>query len=350
MHRHRYPPHQASYFWQQYLVCAILLILLLFMHNLVLAADLPGSKDHPLLKRFGGSEIVAYEKNRFADYDLQTSTFTNYDLKAKKRIYLAPSLHLEGALTRIWYESPGETSSLELFRNYSNELTRQGFEILYDSTKDNAATSWTGFLNDYGDMTIKTSRSTYVFRAADYGGLKVLSAKKQRAEGDLYVSLTTVEWHKDDHFYKAKRGAYADVEIIEVKPMVENMVTVKADEMAQSMTTTGHIALYGLLFDFNKAEIKEASRATLAEIATLLKTEPNLALYVVGHTDNVGTFAFNLDLSKRRAEAVVAALVKDFGISPKRLTANGVASLAPVATNTTEAGRAKNRRVELVPR
>ena len=120
--------------------------------------------------------------------------------------------------------------------------------------------------------------------------------------------------------------------------------------MAKSMTTAGHIALYGILFDFNKAEIKKKSRATLEEVAKLLESEPNLALHVVGHTDNVGTFSFNMDLSKRRAEAVVSTLINDFGISSNRLTANGVASLAPVATNTTEEGRAKNRRVELVPK
>jgi outer membrane protein OmpA-like peptidoglycan-associated protein len=253
-------------------------------------------------------------------------------------------------LTRIWYESSGDTSSLELLRNYANELSGQGFELLYDSTKDAAATTWTGFLGPFGGMDIKTSRSPYVFYAADSKGVKVLSARKQRPEGDLYVSLTTVQWNKDDQVYKSKRGAYAAVDLIEVKAMTQNMVTVKADEMAKSISTSGRIALYGILFDFNKAEIRPESKATLEEIAKLLKAEPNLALHVVGHTDNVGTFDFNLDLSKRRAEAVVTVLSKDFTIKPSRLTANGVASLAPVAANTTEEGRAKNRRVELVPR
>src|SRR5512147_2618348 len=67
------------------------------------AADLPGSKDHPLLKRFGGSEIVAYDSKRFVEYELQTSTFTSFDLEAHKRRYATPPLALGGALTRIWY-------------------------------------------------------------------------------------------------------------------------------------------------------------------------------------------------------------------------------------------------------
>ncbi|NTV17718.1 MAG: OmpA family protein, partial [Chlorobiaceae bacterium] len=102
--------------------------------------------------------------------------------------------------------------------------------------------------------------------------------------------------------------------------------------------------------DPGKWEIKPESQASLQEIARLLKKQPALKLHVVGHTDNIGGYEFNTGLSKRRAEAVVASLVRDFGISAARLTANGAAYLAPVASNTTEAGRAKNRRVELVPR
>lgn len=315
-----------------------------------MAADLPGAKDHPLLKRFGGSDIVGYDTKRFVEYDLQTSTFTTYDLEAKKREYAIPPLKLEGALTRIWYEAAGDASGVELLRNYENELSAQGFEILYDSTKDSAATKWNNFLAFFSGMNIKTTRSHYVFYAADAKSIKVMSAKKQRPEGDVYVSLTTVEWGKDDATYKSKRGAYIAVDIIEVKPMTQNMVMVKADEMAKSIASSGRVALYGILFDFNKADIKPESKPALEEIAKLLKADTNLTLHVVGHTDNVGSYDANLTLSKRRAEAVVAALTSEHGISAARLTANGVANLAPVAVNSTDEGRAKNRRVELVPR
>jgi outer membrane protein OmpA-like peptidoglycan-associated protein len=73
-----------------------------------------------------------------------------------------------------------------------------------------------------------------------------------------------------------------------------------------------------------------------------------MKLLVVGHTDNVGTFAFNTDLSQRRAVAVVNALASRFGVARNRLTPFGVSFAAPVASNRTEEGRAKNRRVELV--
>ncbi|MBA3028404.1 MAG: OmpA family protein [Desulfobacteraceae bacterium] len=314
------------------------------------AADLQGSKDHPLIKRFGGSEIVGYDTKRFDEYELQTATFKTYNLEAKKREFVSPGLKLEGSVTRIWYEAPGDAGSAELSGNYRNELAAQGFTILYDSTKDAAATKWTGFLNAFGNRKVATSRSNYIFMAADQQGIRVLSAKKERAEGDIYVYLTTVEWAKDDVVYKAKKGACAAVDIIEVRPMQQNMVVVKAEEMAKEITLKGRVALYGILFDVDQATVKPESMAAIQEIATLLKQDPNLALHVVGHTDNAGGFEHNLDLSKRRAESVKTILVRDYGIAEKRLTPNGVAYLAPVATNATEEGRAKNRRVELVPR
>ena len=119
------------------------------------AADLPGSKDHPLLKRFRGSEIVAYEVKRFDTFELPTSTFKRYNLETKKWEFAAEPLKLEGSRTQIWYEAPG-AGSTELIRNYQNELTAQGFTILYDSSKDPAAVHWVNFLAPFADLKIKT--------------------------------------------------------------------------------------------------------------------------------------------------------------------------------------------------
>lgn len=315
----------------------------------VFAADLPGAKDHPLLKRFGGSEIVGYQTKRFDVYEIQTSTYKRYNFDAKRREYQKPPLKIEGALTRIWYEATGDASSTELIRNYQNELKAAGFKIVYDSLSDPAANHWNGFMIPFSDMKPMTNRSHYIFYAAERKEVRVASAKLSRPEGDVYVYLTAVEWAKDDNTYKAKKGAYIAVDIIEVASMAQNMVTVKADEMEKSINSTGRVALYGIFFDTNKAVVKSESTPTLEEIAKLLKKNSNLKLLVVGHTDNVGGFKFNMDLSKRRAEAVVAVLVKDYGVSTQRLIPYGVAYLAPLAPNTNEEGRAKNRRVELVP-
>lgn len=96
--------------------------------------------------------------------------------------------------------------------------------------------------------------------------------------------------------------------------------------------------------------LRHDSAAQLGEMATVLKASPALSVFIVGHTDNQGEFAANTTLSQKRAEAVVAALSGRYGIAPARLMARGVANLAPVSNNTSEDGRAKNRRVEMIVR
>lgn len=116
----------------------------------------------------------------------------------------------------------------------------------------------------------------------------------------------------------------------------------------RGLAADGKIALYGIYFDTGKAEVKPASKTQVAEIAKLLKAQPALKVVLVGHTDNQGALDANLALSQQRAQAVAEALAKGHQIDAKRRAARGVASLAPVASNAAEEGRAKNRRVELV--
>jgi outer membrane protein OmpA-like peptidoglycan-associated protein len=118
--------------------------------------------------------------------------------------------------------------------------------------------------------------------------------------------------------------------------------------MATDIAATGRVALYGLYFDTDKAELKPESSPSLAEIGKLLKAQPDLKVYIVGHTDNVGGFDYNMGLSQRRAASVVDRLVQAYGIAPARLKPVGAGRIAPVASNDDEAGRGKNRRVEIV--
>ena len=108
------------------------------------------------------------------------------------------------------------------------------------------------------------------------------------------------------------------------------------------------MAVYGIYFDIGKAIVKPESKPVLDEIAKLIALQPTLRLYVVGNTDNVGEFAGNMALSRQRADAVVATLVKGYNVPAARLRAEGIGPLSPVESNASESGRAKNRRVELV--
>jgi outer membrane protein OmpA-like peptidoglycan-associated protein len=109
----------------------------------------------------------------------------------------------------------------------------------------------------------------------------------------------------------------------------------------------GRVQLYGILFDLDQATLQPESTKQLQHVVSLMKENPDLRLEVQGHTDNQGSDNYNRELSQRRAETVVTYLGL-FGIDSRRLVSKGYGESQPVNPNTTEEGRAKNRRVELV--
>jgi outer membrane protein OmpA-like peptidoglycan-associated protein len=118
--------------------------------------------------------------------------------------------------------------------------------------------------------------------------------------------------------------------------------------MSRSLEDTGKVALYGIYFDTDKDALRPDSQPTLQEISKLLAANPQLNIRVVGHTDNQGKADYNLDLSRRRAAGVLRELTSKYGVAANRLDSFGCGLYAPVASNASEEGRAKNRRVELV--
>ena len=143
------------------------------------------------------------------------------------------------------------------------------------------------------------------------------------------------------------RGQGIALYIVEEKAM-EQYIVADAGALAKEISLTGKVAVYGIFFDTGKAVVKPESEPALAEITKLLKEDPDLKIYVVGHTDSVGKLDYNMNLSRKRAEAVVEVLVSKHGISSGRLKPHGVGPLVPASSNRSDDGRALNRRVELV--
>jgi len=288
--------------------------------------DLEGSKDHPLISRYPGSVITRYLTKEFDEFTLPLGKVV--DEKFSK------SQPLEGKITRIVYVAPQGRSVLEVFRNYQGTLRTGGFETLFTCGPQDCAGSGSPMANAYasGDN-------------GDYWGpvhkIRYISAKLARPEGDVYVSLLI-----DDQGADSRPNV--ELYVIEVKPMESGLITVDAASLANDINRTGHASVYGIYFDTGKADVKPESDATLKEIAKLLQGDPSLKLYVVGHTDNQGALDLNMDLSRRRAAAVLAALTTKYAVPAGRLRAYGSGPYAPVASNDSEDGRAKNRRVELV--
>jgi outer membrane protein OmpA-like peptidoglycan-associated protein len=165
--------------------------------------------------------------------------------------------------------------------------------------------------------------------------------------GSQNVVLKLVKDGKEIWAYVYAAGDTYNINIIEKEAMAQDVVA-DAASMASSIKETGKVAVYGIYFDTGKSTLKPESEPTIAEIAKLLKADPSLKLYVVGHTDNTGSFDANMKLSTDRAASVVNALVSQHSVNAASLKACGDGPTAPVATNDTEEGKALNRRVELV--
>ena len=164
-------------------------------------------------------------------------------------------------------------------------------------------------------------------------------------QSDIYIALKVVKdtsqiWAAVE---TANSGTVYSLTILEIGEMAQD---VTAGDMLAALNKDGRIAL-SIHFDSGKATIKPESQKTVGEIAALLRENPGLQVLIEGHTDNTGTPQGNRALSDERAKAVAAAVV-GMGIEASRLSAVGWGQDKPVADNATEAGRAKNRRVEVV--
>jgi outer membrane protein OmpA-like peptidoglycan-associated protein len=288
---------------------------------LVYAQDVPRSQDHPLAKRYPSSKITRYYTKEFEACDLPTGKAVGYKFEK--------SQHVEGKITTITYENPKGRSLLEVYRNYDDALKGAGIQPLFACTNAECG-------DGYGPVDVECSPQW-----GTPARTRHFTGKLARAEGDVYVSLHV-------HAPDTPEWVYTILTVVETKPMDTGLVKVDAGALMNDITRTGHASVYGVYFDTGKSDIKAESAAALAEIAKLLGRDATLKLHVVGHTDSTGALAANIDLSRRRAQAVVAALTTTHKIAADRLRADGVGPLAPVAANATEEGRAKNRRVELV--
>ncbi|MDB5516981.1 MAG: hypothetical protein JWQ17_3739 [Tardiphaga sp.] len=301
---------------------ATALLLLVVIPGLAQAQtrDVAGSKDYPGIGRFAGSVITGYAVKDFDAARMQAAAFKDGQPVDAKR--------LEGRVTRIaWRTSPGP-SILEVSRNFETQLAKAGFEArLACDTDECGGIPFTEAIDALPVPQMWLDGFNYGYTAG----------RKLEAGREIWASVAVS---------KNNDNIYAQLVVVETGAIENKMIDAAA--MAKGLGDSGHIALYGVYFDTDKAVIRPESRPTLEQIAKLLTNQPQLNVFIVGHTDSQGAYDYNMDLSRRRAEAIVAELAKTWRIAPARLRAAGVGMLAPVGSNATDAGRALNRRVELV--
>lgn len=318
-----------------------------------MAADVAGSKDDPSLKRIEGSEILYYKASKFdaALFALEKVQF-DYGAQGFKETKI---LKAEGPRTIIYYKLPPETTTLEGIRQYEAELKAKGYERLFEAAGDGLDDGYNRFVSRIYPE-VKGNQPLYYVHEFNHDDKRYAVYKLTGADGSTYVSLYAFAINDYSGIGAANQKlkgvevgrVLLRVDILREGAMKERMVVVKASEISSTIEKTGKIAIYGIFFDFDKAEIKPDSAATLVEIAKMLRATTGKRYLIVGHTDNQGGLEYNSSLSKRRAEAVVNALTKQYGVNAQAIVPVGVGMAAPVAPNTNESGRAKNRRVEVV--
>lgn len=293
-----------------------------------LPRDLQGARDHPLVGRYEGS-VIAFHKPR--DYD--EMRLPKARIQSARDLNDANSVAVRGRALRQLYRGPLDRSSLEVVRNYEERLKAQGFETVFfcRMTECGGQDLWWAMTDQLKGSGLPPNWENQTY----------LLARLPRPQGDAYVAILSVEQGKE---------VRSLLDVVETRAMETGKVQVlDAAALRGAIDRDGKAVLYGIRFAFDKAEIEPESQGQIAEIAAFLKAQADVSVVVAGHTDARGGFDYNVDLSRRRAQAVAAATAR-LGIAPSRLTPFGAGMAAPVATNETEEGRALNRRVELVRR
>jgi len=269
----------------------LLLLILSGFAPLVAQEDAEGSKDPALFTRMPGYHIYRYDDVQFDKYEFRISANKTRDVEGH-HLFILYDLN-----NNVQVPSP-----LQTVRNYTNAIKKVGGELLYEF---------------------------------EDGGIQNVILKLVKNGQEVWA-----------HVIASANGQYS-LHIIE-KQLMNQDVIADANSMAKSIKESGKVAVYGIYFDTGKSILKPESQQTLQEIGNLLKADPALKLYVVGHTDNTGLFDANMKLSMDRAATVVNSLISQFSVNAARLKACGDGPTAPVASNDTEEGKALNRRVELV--
>jgi OmpA-OmpF porin, OOP family len=270
-----------------YILPSILFVSFLAMGAAIAQTDVEGSKDHALITRMPDYYISRYDVSEFAGFD--------------PTVIGGKEVHWEGKMYSYGYsrtEGGRPISMLQIVRNHEAAIKAAGGKVL--------------------------------------GGDGRRVAAEIRKEGA--VTGVYVEAFND--------GTNYSLTIVESQTMQQEVVA-NANAMRNDLAATGKTIVHGIYFDTASSTIKPESEPALVEMVKLLKGSPALNVYVVGHTDNVGSVESNLRLSSDRAASVVKAVTAR-GIAASRLKSAGVGPYSPVASNDTDGGKAKNRRVEFV--
>ena len=267
-----------------------------------------------------------------------------------------PSLGVRGAVTReAWQIGGSDLSTEQILAPLQEGFAAEGFRPVFDCTD----TACGGFEFRYA-LDLLPEPAMHV----DLGDFRYLLLERGEEARAEYVALLISRSGRRDfvHVTTLRPAAAAPVQgagallapLADPGARIEDLVATAGaketgpDAITRTLSDTGRVVLGDLRFATGSSQLAQSRFGSLDELAGWMQSNPEKRIVLVGHTDNDGTLAANMDLSRRRAQAVRETLRKEYGIDGSRMDAEGVGFLAPLESNASEAGRTRNRRVEAV--
>ncbi|MCC5984339.1 MAG: OmpA family protein [Rhodobacteraceae bacterium] len=305
------------------------------------AARADDPQPHPLVPLAPDAEITDSAFVDFTELTFPSGPFEDRDPTAV--------LEKQGAHLRQEYRIDGtEVATVRLYQSYLEYFEGQGFELVFHGMDDELRDGGSArrFLRDGLDAPAgrRSDAFGYILARAPSGDHVVAMSFYDR-RGDRRIQVDVLEIDEMETF-----DLFADEAAPEEEAEPEEFVpsTQDAAALESGLVDEGRVVVDAILFAFDDDEILPESADALETVASLMDENAGLDLLVVGHTDGVGSFDYNLRLSLERAQAVVAWLSDAHGIAEGRLRPAGAGPMSPITTNRSEDGRAQNRRVELV--
>lgn len=315
--------------------------------------DVEGAVNHPLLSKYQNSCIVAYDESKFNQVTFPISKITSNEGAPQE-------ITKEGRVINIIYgiENSNRATVLEVQKNYEQALKNGDFEILYSAFGRKKISGTYKIQNAYkifGEQSVisefqyQKTKSYYRFsmssQAKNIDTDDAYFVAQGKRDGNSYTMALFIHYNRSS-WEGVKDNIFVQAIIVEQEDMETGQVS--AASIEEKIKNEGKEVFHNIQFDFGSDRLTQKSFAIIETLSQYLKANPEQNYYIVGHTDNVGSLKANQTLSEKRAKAVLTALTNSYGTLSSQVSAHGVGQLSPLAINTTEAGRALNRRVEIV--
>ncbi|PHR69745.1 MAG: hypothetical protein COA67_10115 [Lutibacter sp.] len=315
--------------------------------------DVEGAIDHPILEKYKNSCIVAYNETKFNAVTFPISKLTSREGAQEE-------ITEEGKTINLLYgiENTERATVLEVQKNYEQALKNGNFEILYSAfgrKKIGGSYKLQNVYETFGESDVLSEyqyikpKSYFRFSMSSHNSNvdtdDAYFVAKGKREGKIYTIALFIHYNRSS-WEGLKNNIFILAQIVEQEDMETGQVS--AASIEEKIKNEGKEVFHNILFDFGSDKLTSESYAVIETLAEYLKGNPTQKYYIVGHTDNVGSLTTNQTLSEKRAQSVLNALTTKYDVSTSQISAHGVGQLSPLSINTTEEGRALNRRVEIV--